>query len=47
MEWMLSPIPAGIEVRSNTFHATDRGVMSIDKQRRVKEVVARNALMLF
>ena len=47
MEWMLSPIPAVIEVRSNRFHATDRGVMSIDKQRRVKEVVARNALMLF
>ena len=44
---MLNPIPAVIEVRSNRFHATDRGVMSIDKQRSVKEVVARNALMLF
>ena len=44
---MLNPIPDVIEISNNKFHATERGVMSMERQRSVKDVVAKNALMLF
>ena len=44
---MLSPIPVVIEMSNNRFQAIERGVMSIDKQSKVRDVVARNALILF
>ena len=46
MECMLKPIPAVIDVRNNKFQATERGVMSIERQSKVSDVVARKALML-
>ena len=44
---MLSPTPDVIEMRRRRFQATDLGVINVDRQSNVSDVVAKNALMLF